>query len=200
MRNYPKKRLEEYVDKPTYAIYDRLLMQGKSPEEAIEELNHASREHGRTPMQWNGKSNGGFSDAKPWFAVNPNYAQLNYEAQKEDPDSLLNFYKRMVAVRRRADLEETFIYGEFLPRYEKEDGILAYERRDEKNRLLILTSARKERVKLPFEERVGEILLDNYDTEGKDSAEAAESSLDERSGSRNTLMLEPFQCLVLKLA
>lgn len=199
MRNYPKVRLEEYVDKPTYAIYDRLLMQGKSPEEALEELNHASREHGRTPMQWNGEKNGGFSEAEPWFAVNPNYTWLNYEAQKEDPDSLLNFYKRMVAVRRRADLEETFIYGEFLPRYEKEDGILAYERKDEKNRVLVLTSARSETAELPFEGKVGEILLDNYAVGEKDGTGTAEETYGELTGSGNRLIVKPFQCLVLKL-
>ena len=68
-------------------------------------------------MQWDGSENAGFTTGTPWFAVNPNYTWLNYEAQEKDPDSLLHFYRKLVSVRRRPDLEETFIYGRLIPVY-----------------------------------------------------------------------------------
>ena len=193
MRDYPKKSMDEYVDGPTHAEYEAFLEKGLTPEEALSRINGASREHSRTPMQWDGSENAGFTTGKPWFAVNPNYTWLNYEAQEKDPDSLLHFYRNMVSVRRRPDLEETFIYGELIPRWQDRSGILTYERRDGGNRVLVAASALSEETRLPLaeadvtEERMNasEFLLGNYET-----APVFE---------KGELTLRPWECLVLKL-
>lgn len=191
MRDYPKKSMDEYVDGPTHAEYEAFLEKGLTPEEALSRINGASREHSRTPMQWDGSENAGFTTGKPWFAVNPNYTWLNYEAQEKDPDSLLRFYRQMVSVRKRPDLEETFIYGELIPRWQDRSGILAYERYDGRNRLLIITSALPKEAILSFaetdeeaEQMVEEVLLNNYE---------------EPPSFKRELMIRPWECLVLKL-
>ena len=89
----------------------------------------------------------------------------------------------MVAVRRREDLEETFLYGMLIPEYETVSGVLAYRRKDEKNNILILTTSLADGITLPFTDTIEEVLLNNYDT-----CEAGEE----------TIRLQPYQCLVLK--
>ena len=193
MRDFPKKSMDEYVDAPTHAEYEEFLKKGLTPEEALFRINSNSREHSRTPMQWDGSENAGFTTGTPWFAVNPNYTWLNYEAQEKDPDSLLHFYRKLVSVRRRPDLEETFIYGRLIPRLQDRSGILAYERRDERNRILVVTSALSEEMLLPLAEadatealmNESELLLDNYET----------APLFEKG----ELVVRPWECLVIRL-
>ena len=184
MRDDLKQSIREFVDKPTFAIYDRLIAEGKTDAEALEQINRESREHSRTPMQWNASEQAGFTTGTPWFPVNKNYTELNYEAKENDPDSLLWFYRKMVKVRRNEDLEETFLYGKLVPEYETVSGVLAYRRKDEKNDILILTTSRADGITLPFADTIEEILLNNYDIcEVKDG----------------TIRLQPYQCLVLKM-
>ena len=184
MRDDPKQSIQGFVDKPTFAIYDRLIAEGKTDAEALEQINRESREHSRTPMQWDASAEAGFTTGTPWFPVNKNYTELNYEAEEKDPDSLLWFYRKMVAVRRREDLEETFLYGTLIPEYETVSGVLAYRRKDEKNNILILTTSLADGITLPFTDTIEEVLLNNYDT-----CEAGEE----------TIRLQPYQCLVLKV-
>ena len=184
MRDNPKQSIQGFVDKPTFAIYDRLIAEGKTDAEALEQINRESREHSRTPMQWDASAEAGFTTGTPWFPVNKNYTELNYEAEEKDPDSLLWFYRKMVAVRRREDLEETFLYGTLIPEYETVSGVLAYRRKDEKNNVLILTTSLADGITLPFTDTIEEVLLNNYDT-----CEAGEE----------TIRLQPYQCLVLKV-
>ena len=184
MRDDPKQSIQGFVDKPTFAIYDRLIAEGKTDAEALEQINRESREHSRTPMQWDASAEAGFTTGTPWFPVNKNYTELNYEAEEKDPDSLLWFYRKMVAVRRREDLEETFLYGTLIPEYETVSGVLAYRRKDEKNNVLILTTSLADGITLPFTDTIEEVLLNNYDT-----CEAGEE----------TIRLQPYQCLVLKV-
>ena len=153
MRDDPKQSIQGFVDKPTFAIYDRLIAEGKTDAEALEQINRESREHSRTPMQWDASAEAGFTTGTPWFPVNKNYTELNYEAEEKDPDSLLWFYRKMVAVRRREDLEETFLYGTLIPEYETVSGVLAYRRKDEKNNILILTTSLADGITLPFTDR-----------------------------------------------
>jgi glycosidase len=75
-------------------------------------------------MQWSAAPNAGFSTGKPWLAVNRNYTQINYEAQKDESDSVLNFYKRLIKLRRGSDVLK---YGAFTPVYAK-GSVIAYRR------------------------------------------------------------------------
>ena len=87
-------------------------------------IRASSRDNGRTPMQWNHGENAGFSRAKPWLGINSNYTEINYEAEKKDPDSILNFYKKLIALRQK---NECLKSGDFLPLY-ADSALMIYRR------------------------------------------------------------------------
>jgi oligo-1,6-glucosidase len=87
-------------------------------------LRESSRDNARTPMQWSAAANAGFTTGKPWLGINQNYKRINYESQKGDPGSVLNFYKKLIALRASS---ETLKYGGFKP-LSARGGVIAYER------------------------------------------------------------------------
>ncbi len=76
-------------------------------------------------MQWNNEANAGFTTGVPWLAVNPNYKEINVQKQEEDPESILNFYKDMIALRKSDDV---FIYGKYELILENHPNVYAYLR------------------------------------------------------------------------
>ena len=86
-------------------------------------------------MQWSDAENAGFSTVKPWFSVNPNYKQINVEAQEDDPGSLLNFYRRLLAFRKNNAVALYGTYKEYRP---KDKDFYVYERRYGSERLLVI--------------------------------------------------------------
>jgi len=88
-------------------------------------IKASSRDNARTPMQWDDSGHAGFSKAKPWLGVNSNYKKINYASQKDDPDSILSFYKTMTALRKKS---ECLIYGEFIPIH-ADDRLIIYQRK-----------------------------------------------------------------------
>ena len=88
-------------------------------------IKASSRDNARTPVHWDDSENAGFTKGKPWLGINSNYKQINRAAQKKDPNSVLNFYKTLVALRKKT---KCLIYGDFLPIY-ADTRILVYQRR-----------------------------------------------------------------------
>jgi oligo-1,6-glucosidase len=88
-------------------------------------IKASSRDNARTPMQWNTEENAGFSGGKPWLGVNGNYKKINYEDQKNDPGSVLNFYKTLIRLRRE---RECFKAGVVIPIY-ADNCLMIYRRR-----------------------------------------------------------------------
>jgi len=87
-------------------------------------IKAGSRDNARTPVQWDGGENAGFSVSKPWLRVNANYRHINYASQKNDPDSVLNFYKALIALRQK---NECLKSGEFVPLF-ADTRLMAYRR------------------------------------------------------------------------
>jgi len=85
----------------------------------------SSRDNGRTPVQWDDTENAGFTKGKPWLGINKNYKYINYASQKENPDSVLNFYKKLIVIRRE---NSCLVHGEFFPVYSN-DRIMIYQRK-----------------------------------------------------------------------
>lgn len=164
MRDFRKKRLDEFKDPTTFVLYEEQIKNGMTAAESFDQINRESREHSRTPMQWNNTPNAGFSTAEPWFAVNPNYHSINYEAQKKDPNSLYAFYKKMIALRKSEDFQELFIYGSFEPIYEEESGVIAYTRSYNDRSVIIINNAKPAETTLTLPGPVKDMLLSNYST------------------------------------
>lgn len=163
MMDYKKQHIEEFKDPTTLNLYNGYLQNGMTEDEALSQINLESREHARIPMQWSSAKYAGFSDAEPWFAVHPDYEQINYESQKNDPNSLYAFYKKMIALRKSENFQELFIYGDITPLYETESGIIGYERRLHAKRVVIINNAKSTDAVLPLSGKVKQVLLSNYE-------------------------------------
>ena len=140
MTNCPMDSVEEYNDINTRNEYALARSVGLSNEEALQVCCRFSRDNGRTPMQWDDSPNGGFTSGKPWLKVNPNYPSVNVACQESQPDSVLNYYKKLISLRKSENYRELFTYGDFVPAYEREDLIFAYRRVLEEKEVLVIAN------------------------------------------------------------
>ena len=153
--------LEEYRDIEIRNIAAERLAEGYSMESVMESIHAKGRDNARTPMQWNAGKNAGFTTGEPWLKINPNYTEINVEAQEADPHSVLNYYRYLVALRKREDVFVDGDYQEILP--ERED-VIAYSRDNGSRKLTVVTNFTGETVDFPAEilENAGEPELCNY--------------------------------------
>ncbi len=168
MRNCPMDSIEEYDDINTKDQYEIALEAGYTEEESLKVCFNYSRDNARTPMQWNDSNHGGFSQGTPWLKVNPNYKEINVEAQQQDEDSVFHFYKDLIALRKSEMYQEIFTYGEFIPVFQQEEGIFAYYRKEEDGKCILIAAnfGEKER-KLNLELTVKQVLLTNNEKIGE---------------------------------
>ena len=129
MTNCPMDSVEEYDDVSTKNEYAMAIQAGLSERQALDACCRFSRDNGRTPMQWDASVNAGFTQGTPWLKVNPNYTSVNVAEQVIREDSLLNYYRKLIALRKSPQWRELFTYGDFQPMLEEEDWVLAYRRR-----------------------------------------------------------------------
>ena len=128
MTNCRMASIEEYDDISTKNEYRNAIADGCTEEEALEACYRFSRDNARTPVQWDASPNAGFTTGTPWLKVNPDYIHLNVAAQEQDENSVLNYYKKLIALRKSETYREIFTYGDFEPLFEAEQYILAYRR------------------------------------------------------------------------
>jgi len=99
----------------------------------------------RSPMQWNREKNAGFTTGNPWLRVHPNFISRNVESQKDDPNSLLNFYQALIALRKSVPaLRE----GMFLPLHHNPQKVLAYLRQTKEQTVLVALNFSRRSAKL----------------------------------------------------
>ena len=143
--------IEEYKDIESINAYKDLLEKGKSPDEALNIIKKKSRDNSRTPMQWDGSENAGFTIRTPWIGVNDNYEEINAEKALEDKDSIFYYYKKLIELRK----EEPIISdGLYFPILEDDPHIFAYVREYEGEVLINMNNFSDEFVKV----NLGEIL------------------------------------------
>lgn len=161
MQNAVWNTVDEFNDINTIDQYHTARDAGLTDKEALEACSRLSRDNARTPMQWNTQKNAGFTTGTPWLKVNDNYTEINMETQDADPDSVLNYYRKLIALRKSPAYKEVFTYGEFMPVYQNTCSVMAYYRKNEKKRILITANFGKEAVSLTLEYPVKQILLSN---------------------------------------
>ena len=171
MTNCPMADIDEYDDISTKNEYRVARQAGLSHREAMDVCFRNSRDNSRTPMQWSGEANAGFTTGRPWLKVNPNYTSVNAADQAADPHSILSYYKKLLALRKSESYREVFTYGDFLPRFEEFDHVFAYERALEGKSALVLANFGEVSVTLAAPDLAGRpILLSNGHTELSGSA------------------------------
>lgn len=184
MENRRCASIDEVDDVSARDEYQVALDAGLTPEQAMEAVNRFSRDNARSPFQWDASPNAGFSEGTPWLPVNPNYTEINLAAQREDPDSVWNFYRKLIALRNDPAYRETVVYGELEPYLPDQTNLMAYFRRSAEQTLLVLGNFQNTPQSAALPGSVGTVLINNIHT------------LQQEDGS---VYLEPWQFVVLEL-
>jgi len=161
MENLGVVSIDKVDDISALDQYQVCLDAGLTPEEALKVISIYSRDNARTPVQWNSEKNAGFTDGTPWLMVNPNYTTINVAAQEKDPDSVLSFYKELIALRKNPAYKETLVYGDVVPYLEEQHNLMAYHRKGEKD-LLVIGNFQRDPQTAVLPSPCKNVLLNNY--------------------------------------
>ncbi|MBL7818937.1 MAG: alpha-glucosidase [Saprospiraceae bacterium] len=126
MSNIKFDKVEDYNDIELLTNYAQVKAKGGDLKRFLNGMKISSRDNGRTPMQWDSTFQAGFSTgSKTWLKVNPNYISVNVQAQDKDPNSILNYFRKIVQLRKS---EPILIYGDWKLVDEKNPSVFAYTR------------------------------------------------------------------------
>ncbi|EIO3976586.1 TPA: alpha,alpha-phosphotrehalase [Vibrio vulnificus] len=185
MTNVAFESLEQYKDIETLNFYKVKTESGVSHQHMMDAIHENSRDNARTPMQWSASQYGGFSQAKPWIEVNPNYPEINVEQALADSDSIFYHYQKLIELRKQ---HPAIVYGDFTPLFAEHDSVFAYVRSHQDEQLLVINNFSDQDVSLALPDNLQNkevnCLIYNYDP------------LDMLSV---TLSLKPYQCFAFKL-
>ncbi len=137
MTNVSFERLEDYRDIEMKSFFEEKVAAGADPTDALNFLRPRSRDNSRTPMQWSAARSAGFTTGTPWIEANPNYRGINVEEQEGNPSSVLQFYRRLVALRKE---HACLSLGDYRPIASGHEDLLAYRRSLPEETLLILVN------------------------------------------------------------
>ncbi len=124
MGNGDFESIDELDDREALGHFDKLMLKGKTEAKAFERVKRGTRDNARTPFHWSDSENAGFTTGKPWLRITKDYRRYNAQDEAANPDSVLNFFKKAIALRKST---KTLVYGTFKTVYEK-DNIYCYER------------------------------------------------------------------------
>lgn len=165
MINWQPDSIDEYRDIQSIWRYHN-VGQNKSPEKRLQELWRSSRDNARTPVQWSGEKNGGFTTADtPWMSLNPTYTWINVESQEKKDTSILNFYRKAIALRKKLHCVR---HGRYQEHFRHSDKIYMYSMESEKEKILVVCSFHDQaltfRFPKGFDPETGRLVLCNYET------------------------------------
>jgi len=160
MTNVQFDSIDDYDDVSAKNMYRLKHAEGIPHEEIMEVIWASGRDNSRTPMQWSADENGGFSTGTPWFKVNPNYKQINVEIQENDANSILNFYKMLIRLKKA---NVVFTYGTYELLLKDDTQIYAYTRTFDKEKMIVITNLSAEQAEFQGVSLDGRnLLLNNY--------------------------------------
>ncbi len=152
----------------------------------METIYWFGRDNARTPVQWDDTLNAGFSKGKSWINCNPNYKKINVKESLDDPDSIYNYYKKLIILRKNNLI---FIYGNYRIILEDNEKIYAYIRKFKNERLLVILNFYEDMTtfKLPSDIKLNkkELLISNYNVNEPDDLK--------------NINLKPYEARVYKL-
>jgi len=166
MVNIRFDNINDYNDVQTKNKYLELKNKGGDLKAYIEEQKQTSRDNSRTPFQWDNTQNSGFTTGTPWLKVNPDYKTVNVTAQEKDPNSVLNYFRRLVQIRKN---EPTLVYGKYTLLDNENPEVFAYSRDLNGKKMLVLLnfSDKMASFNLGIALNQSTIVLDNYSNTGK---------------------------------
>ena len=180
MQNARWNSVDEFDDISTKDQYRMAREAGLSDAEALAVCSAMSRDNARTPMQWKDAPQAGFTLGTPWLKVNDNYPVINVEKEEGQPDSVLHYYRKLIALRKSGEYRELFTYGKFEPAYENADHVMAYYRILQGRRVLVAANFGTDTIELDWEVPAKKVLLSNK----------------KRTNAENKLILEKCEVFV----
>lgn len=163
MCNFPFTGIGQFDDIDAHSKYAAAKKLGKPEDEIIDYLRRRSRDNARTPMQWSDAPHAGFTVARPWLCENPNYVECNAAKQETDPGSVLRFYRRMTALRRKSPYKDALVYGRFEAIETEAAEDFGYRRFTQEQEVLVVVNYSGKKRRCPVDIRGYELLLNNYD-------------------------------------
>lgn len=163
MTNVRFKTIEEYNDVKTINLYSINKAKGMSDEDIMKIIWASSRDNSRTPMQWDESPNAGFTTGTSWIGVNPNYKEINVAGQKKDTDSVFNFYKKMISIKKQNDI---LIYGKYDLILENHEQIFAYTRTLDNEKVIVICNLTASEAVYEYEDeklKYDGLVLNNYE-------------------------------------
>lgn len=151
MQNARWNSVDEFDDISTKDQYRVAREAGLSDAEALAVCSVMSRDNARTPMQWKDAPQAGFTSGTPWLKVNDNYPVINVEKEEGQLDSVLHYYRKLIALRKSGEYRELFTYGKFEPAYENADHVMAYYRILQGRRVLVAANFGTDTIELDWE-------------------------------------------------
>jgi len=172
MTNVKFDSIDDYDDVGMINYYRIQREKGDTHDEIMKVIWETGRDNSRTPMQWNTERNAGFSTGTPWMKVNPNYVDINVEEQKSDKNSVLNFYKQLIKIRKQHDV---LVYGTYKLLAEEDSAIYAYTRTLEGKTAVVICnmSPKNQTFEFPSESSFvnREVLIHNYPLDKNETLE-----------------------------
>ena len=167
MTNMKFNSIEDAKDIEAINYWNEQVPTGKrSAEEVLAALNYICRDNSRTPMQWDDSTNAGFTTGTPWIPVNPNYKEINAKAEMADPNSVYNYYKKMIALRKENLI---MVYGHYKEYYHDDLHLYVYTRRLNNQLMLVCLNFTKEQQQFTVPSEIqdeikgAKLLCSNYD-------------------------------------
>ncbi len=162
MTNIRLDSIDQYVDVSSKTNFHRFHTKD-TLEKRMERIYRSSRDSARTPVQWDRTENAGFTKGRPWFYVNPNYRRINVKAQENDEYSILNFYRKCLAYRKKSKVA---LWGSYKEYFRSDNYIYMYERCFKGKKLLVICSFADHDVAWRLPKRLsgykGKLVLCNY--------------------------------------
>lgn len=159
MINVTHDSITSYDDVETQNAWKAALEAGRDMNKFMKAVHWQSRDNARTPMQWNDLENAGFSSVKPWIDVHENYKTINVASAEEDPNSILHYYRNVIAFRKD---NPTLIYGDFKDVYPKHTKLFGYLRWDSKTTFLIIHNFSDHNLNWDNPEKTSVLVFGNY--------------------------------------
>lgn len=185
MNNIKFDKIEDYKDIESISEYGKVKNAGGDLQRFIDDQKISARDNGRTPFQWDKSANAGFTTGTPWLKINDNYKTINADAEEKDSLSPLNYFKKMVALRKHS---LALIYGAYTLYDANNAKIYAYTRQQGNEEMLVILNFSNDTVDYALQKEIqffkeASVLINNY----------TEIAVDKQNSS---IKLMPWQAVI----
>lgn len=183
MNNIKFDKIEDYKDIESISMYQQIKNNGGDLNEFMEAQKISARDNSRTPFQWDASTNAGFTSGAPWIRINPNYTTVNVAAEEQNPNSVLNYFRKMVQLRKN---NPVLVYGAYKLLVPNDPQVYAYTRTLGNHKLLVLMNFSKITAHFVPDRKLDSrfVMINNYQ---------------EVQIKENRVELKPYQAVVIQL-